>query len=131
MNNISVILETQNSFKRSAIFFEESQKRAGEAHLSRQVIEYLKRENKMHLYFTMPQSVIGYGPEEMHGPWYNDIRDVCWHCPPVLQDHIEQFAYPVPEEYTSTKLAFGYKLIRNNITSAFNTRMVPEQVWDE
>ena len=131
MNIVTVIPETQNEFKRHLILYEESLKKQGEMYLSKKEIAYLKREHKLHLYFQMPQSVIGYGAEEMHGPWFNDIRDVCWHCPPVSQDHIEQFAYPVPEEYNSTKLTFGYKLIWDNTSSAFNTRMVPEQVWDE
>ena len=131
MNILAVIPETQNTHKRNVIFYDEARKKRGEAHLSQKEADYLKRENKLHLYFNMPQSVIGYGPEEMHSPWFNDIRCVCWHCPPVLQDHIKQFAYPVSEEYTSTKLAFGYKLIWDTTTSAFDTKLIPEQVWDE
>ena len=131
MNIVTVIPETQNEFKRHLILYEESLKKQGEMYLAKKEIAYLKREHKLHLYFQMPQSVIGYGAEEMHGPWFNDIRDVCWHCPPVSQDHLVYFAYTVTEEYTTTKLAFGYKLIKDNTTSVFNSRLVPEQVWDE
>lgn len=89
----------------------------------------------MHLYFNMPQGVIGYNVNpygnKMWTPWYQDVEEICWHCPPVSQDHLHLFAYPVSEEYTSTKLAFGYKLIWDTSTSAFDTRLVPEQVWDK
>lgn len=131
MDIIADIPETRNPYKRKVIFEEEARKKKGEAHLSQKEFDYLKRENKVHLYFNMPPSVIGYGPGQLNSPLFNDIRCVCWHCPPVSQDHIKQFSFSVSLEYTSTKLAFGYKLIRDTTTSAFDTRLIPEQIWDE
>ena len=110
-------------------------KKQGTTYLCKKDIDYLKHEYKMHLYTNMPQSIIGYSGnpkgEHMYTVWYQYINEICWHCPPVSQDHLHCYAFPVSEEYTSTKLAFGYKLIRDMSNSAFDTRLVPEQVWDK
>ena len=80
----------------------------------------------------MPQSVIGYNANpKFYNIWYEDMSEICWHCPPVSQDHLHMYALSVSEEYTSDKLAFGYKLIRDTSSSAFETKLVPEQVWDK
>ena len=134
MNQI-VAPNARNIFKREMILFEERQKKEGRIYLTKKHVAYLKHEYKLHLYFNMPQSVIGYegnpDGDKMWTPWYQDIKDICWHCPSVSQDHLHLYAFPVTEEYISTKLAFGYKLVRNSSSSAFDTRLVPEQVWDK
>jgi len=43
---------------------------------------------------------------------------------------LESFALPVSDEYTSTKLVFGYKLLYDRSPSPFETRLVPERIWD-
>lgn len=112
------------------ILFEEFQKKEDKIYLTEKDMKYLKHEYKLHLYFNMPQSFIGYtgnpNGSEMWTRWYQDIEEICWHCPPVSQDYIHLYAYPLTEKYTSTKLAFGYKLIWDSSTLEFDTRLVPE-----
>ena len=135
MDQFLVVQSGNNCIKHYAIKHKEDMKKKGVTYLCKKDVAYLKHENKKHLYTNMLQSVIGYSGNptghDMWTPWYQDIDEICWHCPPVSQDHLHCYAFPVSEEYTSTKLAFGYKLIRDMSNSAFDTRLVPEQVWDK
>ena len=135
MDQFPIVQSGNNIIKHHAIEHEKEVKKKGMTYLSKEDLAYLQYEYKMHLYMHMPQSVIGYSGNpkgnNMWTPWYQDMDDICWHCPPVSQDHLHMYALPVSEEYTTTKLAFGYKLIQDTSSSAFDTRLVPEQVWDK
>ena len=60
MNKFAVISSPQNMFKYHAIVFEAEEKKKGTINLDKKLVAYLKHEYKLHLYFNMPQSVIGY-----------------------------------------------------------------------
>ena len=119
--------------KCKANFYEEDRKNRGHVYLIKNQSLYLDKEKKIYLYFQMPQSILRYDrhPDEDNNSWYRGRQYICWHCLPPSQDHIKDYAYPIQEDYTCTKLDFGYKLIRDKTLSAFETRLVLEIAWDK